>query len=368
MNNNHKEKSVFTVNDTLAAKGSALCLLLVCHLFIEHPNIGLRINGLSIAHFNADVSKVCVAMFVLLSGFGLCESIRKKTISFPKFFFNRLVKIYVPYWFIGLIFVPLGIFFFDRTLNIVFRDNIGLRILQNIFGIQGFNGYNITWWYITLILMLYLLFPCLKFLIEKVGLPFLALTAIFLFVPLKFFSTIGFAWVVMMYLFPFTLGVYISTYTVLPKLSTYYADHKKKKLIFYLAIIGIIIWQREFGIFKPDGLGAPSIIDGPFSLIIIAFCFEYTFKINTIQNVFIFIGKHSYNIFLFHTFIYYYYFTEFIFYFKYPMIIFNIMLGLCLVLSVVIEWLKTVMGINRLSTFLVNLNFKDKYSFSKLKS
>lgn len=62
-----------------------------------------------------------------------------------------------------------------------------------------------------------------------------------------------------------------------------------------------------------------------------------------IGNSLSFLGKHSMNIFLFHTFIYYYWFKDFIYYTRNPLLIFMILLSVCLVISMGIEYLKKVL-------------------------
>ena len=57
-----------------------------------------------------------------------------------------------------------------------------------------------------------------------------------------------------------------------------------------------------------------------------------------------FIGKHSMNIFLFHTFIYYIYFPNLIYWSRNPILIYMTLLVSCLCISVMIEWLKNTIG------------------------
>ena len=66
-----------------------------------------------------------------------------------------------------------------------------------------------------------------------------------------------------------------------------------------------------------------------------------------------FIGKHSYNIFLFHTFIYYYYFPEYIYWSKNPLIIYATLLMTCLLISIGIEKMKDLFCIKNLQNRLV---------------
>lgn len=67
-----------------------------------------------------------------------------------------------------------------------------------------------------------------------------------------------------------------------------------------------------------------------------------------LQTILEFIGKHSMNIFLFHTFIYYYYFEDLIFYSRNPVIIYFTLLIVCLTISEMLETLKKYIGFYKL--------------------
>ena len=67
-------------------------------------------------------------------------------------------------------------------------------------------------------------------------------------------------------------------------------------------------------------------------------------KITNISQSLEFIGKHSMNIFLFHTFIYWYYFKEFIFWSRNPIIIYLTLLIVCLLVSMALEIVKQKIG------------------------
>lgn len=55
----------FTPNETAIMKGCAVMAMLFHHLFYEHPEYGFFTYQLSL------ICKVCVAIFVFLSGYGL---------------------------------------------------------------------------------------------------------------------------------------------------------------------------------------------------------------------------------------------------------------------------------------------------------
>ena len=63
-----------------------------------------------------------------------------------------------------------------------------------------------------------------------------------------------------------------------------------------------------------------------------------------------FIGKHSMNIYLVHTFFYMTLWREFVYYFKYALITWLLLLTTCLLYSVLLEWLKKITGLNKLLT------------------
>lgn len=67
-----------------------------------------------------------------------------------------------------------------------------------------------------------------------------------------------------------------------------------------------------------------------------------------------FLGKHSFNIFLFHTFIYYLYFPFAIYWSRNPIIIFFSLLASSIAISVGIEKLKKAIGFYHLQDRLIN--------------
>ena len=63
---------------------------------------------------------------------------------------------------------------------------------------------------------------------------------------------------------------------------------------------------------------------------------------NRLLTVMSFFGKHSMNIFLFHTFIFGYWFKDFIYSSRNPFIIFFLLLGICVIISLILEQIKKV--------------------------
>jgi peptidoglycan/LPS O-acetylase OafA/YrhL len=181
----------FTIGDTNFAKGIALCLMLIHHLFFYdfsyHGSkiVDIVIGGHQVSHLLSVYSKVCVAMFSILSGYGLHKSIQNNPEGLKNFYLKHLSKIYLTYWFIWAVFVPVGFVFFNRNLNTVYGNYSLLKLVIQFFGLQnffGFGGFNPTWWFMSTCIALYLLFPLLNALTLRYRLKFVIFTAILMFV------------------------------------------------------------------------------------------------------------------------------------------------------------------------------------------
>lgn len=143
--------SGLAVDDTNALKGIALLLLLCHHLFYiqkgEYTDIYFANFGI-IQEFGI-ACKVCVAIFVFLSGYGLVKKYNKsERVNFREFYTTRFVKLMMNFWLIWLLFVPIGIFFFGRTPAAVYQNHILLKGILDFLGLAfsfGYYGYNPTW-------------------------------------------------------------------------------------------------------------------------------------------------------------------------------------------------------------------------------
>lgn len=149
-------------HDTTVLKGIALLLMLFHHLFYDAAAAPLFDEPVAGHHWVALFSrqcKVCVAIFVFLSGYGLAKSYKGKI---RQYFAHRFVRLYFNYWLIWLLFVPVGVLFFGRTLQDVYQTHILAHLVIDLSGMSfacGFLGYNPTWWFYSCIIILYALYP-----------------------------------------------------------------------------------------------------------------------------------------------------------------------------------------------------------------
>lgn len=322
----------FDVSITNASKGMALMLILWHHLFYEKPESGF------IVFQTALLAKVCVGIYVVLSGYGLAESIKKKGLELGAFYKRRLLKLYMNYWLIALIFVPFGAWFMDRTLSSVYGEHVFQGFILQMLGLHMFTwvsyGYNATWWFMSLIIVLYAIFPFVYSLTKKFHLWFLAFTALLLFVPIPLVND---------WIFPFSVGVYLSQKDGFVKMLIWFDKQGKWRFLTLTIFTAFVAWYRQNG-WLFDSIRADTF----FAILLILWTTELVVFSSWAKRAFEFVGVHSFNIFLFHTFIYYYYFPEFIYKFHNPVLIFAVLLGVCLVISVGIESFKKKIGFDKL--------------------
>lgn len=338
-----------TKDDTTVVKGIALLLLLAHHLFYIDNGLydEYTLFGTGIVQALGRFSKVCVALFVFLSGYGIMRSAGGKGFSVRRFYARGFTKLYLNYWFIWLLFVPAGIVLFGRSMEEAYGDKLWVRGLLDFFGFArsaGFDGYNITWWFYSCILLLYALTPLLYRTTGRYPLSTLAATILFLFLSSDNTPLVG---PLHCYLFPFALGMVSARYELVSRAGTLLM---RRRLLPPLLFIVISLLRTRSGLY----------LDG-----IWTFCFITVYSIyfkegggnpGTIRKSLHAIGRHSFNIFLFHTFIYYYFFTDWIYALRNPLLVFGLLLAVCMVLSAGIEKLKALIRFyplqNRLAGWL----------------
>lgn len=329
------KKYDISLNDSFAIKGIALILLLIHHLFyVQHGYYAdFDIAGYGVVQQIGIASKACVAVFVFLSGYGLAKKYQNRDISLWNFYVARFTKLMMNYWLIWLLFVPVGILFWGRTPDVVYGNHVFAKGLIDFFGMAnsfGFYGYNPTWWFMSCIILLYVLFPFLNSLCRRQWLMVLLVSIIVTFLPLYVFNPIKF------YLIAFVAGIVFLQKDLFAKLSkSLLMIRVKATLEVKYLVLTIMIFFARF--FVPYPLLWDSVI-----AIVLSGCYIQLSSENIIHKVLVFVGKHSMNIFLFHTFIYYYYFHDMIYWSGNPFFIFLTLFVVCLVVSWLIEWLKTV--------------------------
>lgn len=154
------QNRTFTKNDTLLAKGIAMILMVVHHMMgSSSPNMDPlasvtlfgEVNALGV--FIARFGKICVAMFTLLSGYGLCHSITKMNHSMENggVLLRRIGKLYLSYWKAFLMFLVIKWLATGRLevdAYALLTDSLGLT--YNLCG---------AWWFFMPYVLLVAMYP-----------------------------------------------------------------------------------------------------------------------------------------------------------------------------------------------------------------
>lgn len=329
-----------TVQDSLIIKGIAICLMLWHHVFLDNYDYGISVYKFSV------FAKVCVSLFLFVSAYGLSiqhdkelsllkndlwHSLRFKYII--QFYIKRLLKLYSHFWVIFILFVPIGVFIFDRALSIPYGDeNIVFHLLCDFFGLAEFQSYNISWWFYRLIITMYLLFPFLYVAIRRWNIYVIMLSLLLLIYYRSNFQIIP------CYLFPFVLGIS-------------FAQNRNRissilNMFHHLRILSLVVFLFWIGVYCRFNCNVLNgiYVDG-FISVLIAYIVVLTFRyFRYINDSFVFLGKHSMNVFMIHSFIYYYFFHEQLYSSQNPLVIFSVLLLCCMLLSMLIEYGKEKMG------------------------
>lgn len=335
-----------SLKDSNILKGVALMLLLWHHLFFSRNGMytELCVGKYEMVEMFARICKLCVAIFVMLSGYGLTVQAEKNggINSIGVFYRHRFSKLLVNYWFIWLLFVPVGVLVFDRGFEEVYQTNIILKFVADVFGLAfafNFYGYNATWWFMSCIIVLYLCYPLLYQTVKKYPIyTLLGSVSVAIAVPVagQHFGFLNST--ILMYLPAFVLGI-------LMKICPIYIEREKEKhnrvLQAVLLLLFLTLWVEH--LYVKANIVFDAVIT--LSMIMLYKSVELpTFVEKTLE----FLGKHSMNIFLFHTFIFSHWLKVFIYSPKNPLLIFLLLLALCLIISVAIEWLKKIIKIDSL--------------------
>ncbi|AWK50021.1 hypothetical protein DIC82_02460 [Clostridium beijerinckii] len=156
----------FDKNTTTLLKGIAIILMIIHHFFgfpkwIIAPNcyipIGLTINNLPLEQVIATFNKICVGLFLFVTGYGMFFSYNKN--NYYRKSFKKLIKFLSNYWIIMiLLFIPIKIYLGKFNFNL--KD-----IFLNMFAYK--TSYITFAWYVRFYIEIIIFFPLLKKLIKN---------------------------------------------------------------------------------------------------------------------------------------------------------------------------------------------------------
>lgn len=177
---------------------------------------GFGILTVVFAHFaymkvtNADflfplsiIAGVGVDLFLFMSGYGLTVGMLKKPMPVLEFYKKRVIKIFIPFWVALIIIFAADAIFLGVTYSVPYMIQSALGWFPTA---VGFGDVNSPFWYITWMMMFYILFP-LVFMVSKPWLSAIILaviaTLIGTFNPLE----LGDNWLHRLHTVAFSMGI-----------------------------------------------------------------------------------------------------------------------------------------------------------------
>lgn len=369
----------FTKEHTMQMKGIAIIILLFHHCFLNTQRWatvpyeklattkGWGYYPISFAPFSshtiqylASFSKICVAMFVFMTGYGMWvsyESQKKKT-TMSNYIKKRMVTLMTGFLIIfvvtEILAIPTGRFIevygHDfRSVVYMIIDALGLAKLL------GTPLFCLTWWYMSLAIVLIMIFPFVHSIMEKYQWVVVVASII---VPRA--CGFGQSTDLFRYLLAYTLGMYFAQHDLLARIKEKFMEQnvegKLLSLIVSLIGLAVIIKCRQNAWI---GWKYLDFWDGFAAMYMIVISYIYILNGKWIVKGLGFLGKHSMNIFLIHSFYRDVFFHEFTYSFYYAWLDYIVLMAISLVTSIVLEWFKKLIRYEKFIDWVKRLVTKE---------
>lgn len=369
----------FTKEHTMQMKGIAIIILLFHHCFLNAQRWatvpyeklattkGWGYYPISFAPFSshtiqylASFSKICVAMFVFMTGYGMWvsyESQKKKT-TMSNYIKKRMVTLMTGFLIIfvvtEILAIPTGRFievYGHDFCSVVYMiiDALGLAKLL------GTPLFCLTWWYMSLAIVLIMIFPFVHSIMEKYQWVVVVASII---VPRA--CGFGQSTDLFRYLLAYTLGMYFAQHDLLARIKEKFMEQnvagKLLSLIVSLIGLAVIIKCRQNAWI---GWKYLDFWDGFAAMYVIVISYIYILNGKWIVKGLGFLGKHSMNIFLIHSFYRDVFFHEFTYSFYYAWLDYIVLMAISLVTSIVLEWFKKLIRYEKFIDWVKRLVTKE---------
>lgn len=276
-------------------KGVSITAIIFYHLiynFMQVPNIIKTASSFGGAG---------VHIFFFCSGFGLYWSYLKKGFEVKTYIWKRIKRLYVPYICIILISFLIPFMFEGQNRSIALLSHI---FLFKMFMPEYEESFGIQMWYISTIIQFYFIYPVLLKLVKKIRinnlLIFSILVSLLWAIFISFFGLDSeriWSSFFLQYLWEFVLGMFIAE-------KSYKNSKILKKDI--KSIWYIIIFIISFSIFALMSIkgGILKNFNDVFSALSFASLCIILYKFKIFRNVFDYLGRISYELYLVHYLIY----------------------------------------------------------------
>ena len=356
--------NTFTKNDSVKIKGVAIILTLIHHCFLSpdrYKGQNVIFAPFSEASWNewGLFFKICVPIFVFISAYGFTISFKNIEVNFRlskekviMAIVTRYSKVISSYMFV---FVCLQIYslilqkgrytyIYGNKLTSIIYMCIDMFGLANILGTPTFIA---TFWYMSFAQIVIFLVPFYIAIYKRWG-GIILVTSAFLMTFLPQYKYVEFP----RYLICIALGVLCADkdfFSMLKNISCSLRGIQLcvVRIIKFIIFILLIYEMKRLREGELKEVLLP-IFDAVIPIIIIGFFIEFVNPLPVVANILEVIGKHSMNIFLIHNFIRVVWYYDFTYSFSYAGVIVLVLLGISLLISVCLEWIKKIIHFNQI--------------------
>ncbi|RBQ30985.1 acyltransferase [Arcobacter sp. FW59] len=299
---NHTD--VFPIPVTNELKGLGILTVVFAHFAYMKVTNSEFLFPLSI------IAGVGVDLFLFMSGFGLTVGMLKKPMKVADFYKKRVIKIFIPFWIALIIMFIADAVFMDKTYSIWYMIKSMLGFFPTA---DGFGDVNSPFWYITWMIMFYLLFP-LVFFKNKPWLTAIILAVVATIIGTFNIFDLGSNWLHRLHTVAFSLGIIAAWLVQIKdgqenKFVSYvknFRDNSKDMKYIVMAIMFVIVFyvsQRTGANSWPtlkDILGQGFFVEQIMSIVIML-AFIVIFVLKKVESKFLTIyGVYSYEVYLIH--------------------------------------------------------------------
>lgn len=353
------EEKIFSKRDTNRLKGLAIIFMIYHHCFATVD----RFEKYHVTFFPLSEKwgvllsftlKICVGMFVFLSAYGMTVSFNareKKKVSLGKHMAGmttgRLVNMMSGYMLVFILVHVISIILGNCRIVQVYGTGFPalISMIIDFFGLGDVLGtpmYLATWWYMSIAIILILIFPLLKWLYEKIGIYSVLLVTLIPHIFQVQYTNIC------RYFLAMILGVVFAEMNGIVKISRYQiAGHRFLSKIFKFLVELLLIYCLFKGRNGKYSWTLIQIWDSLLPLVVILFAYEFIVMIPVLKQVLEFLGKYSMTIFLTHNFFRVFWCPDFIYGFRSAWLIALMLLLISLLFAVLIEGFKRLIRYKR---------------------
>lgn len=325
-------KYFLTKDDSKILYGIAILFMIAHHLWgfpdrFDNRYISLLpIGDVSLEYYIGIFGKICVAIYAFISGYGLYISVQvikhKNLKNMYKFILKHLWNFYKRYWFVFIVFVPIGFYWEINTFT--------LKEFTLAFIGRKANIYNGEWWYVTEYIKMLLYFPIYIWILTKLEIvryysgknPYKIV--IYILALVSFIMTRH-------YLFIFLTGIVFARYRVFEYIEQYlYSKRYFNNIFLILGTLGVFIFRSVLMSARFDDIIVIMFIYSAITLI-------RKIRSKNIEKSLCFLGRYSIYMWLVHTYWAYYYFQDIVLLPQYTVLIYIWLTILSLLTAMVLD-------------------------------